>query len=178
MVILGSGDADYQVLVDRARLHGWRIVLCAFSQPVSRDMVATPPLFPLEAELGIQLAEYGDVEVPVTAAPEACDVDIDDVLRRFVREMDRLEGRMNFVGYGMPCNQWMLNWGIAWNEFECRKLVDEYQQAGIVVRHEVVNTNNPDWPVAAAKLVRTSEMVRRALGFSDGPASNPVLAHG
>ena len=35
-VVLGSGDADYQALVDRARNHGRRIVLCAFSQSVSR----------------------------------------------------------------------------------------------------------------------------------------------
>ena len=50
-MILGSGDADYQALVDRARVHGRRIVLCAFSQSVSRDMLAAAPLFPLEAEL-------------------------------------------------------------------------------------------------------------------------------
>ncbi len=41
-VILGSGDADYQALVDRASFHGRRIVLCAFSQSVSRDMLARP----------------------------------------------------------------------------------------------------------------------------------------
>ena len=177
-VILGSGDADYQALVDRARLHGRRIVLCAFSQSVSRDMLATAPLFPLEAELGIQLAEHGDVEVPDIAVPGAYDADIDYVLRRFVREMHRLEGRLNFVGYGILCNQWMLDWGIAWNEYECRKLVDEYQQAGIVERYEVVNPNNPDWPTSAVRLVITNEAVRQVLWFSDGPASNPVLAHG
>ncbi len=38
-VVLGSGDADYQALVDRASFHGRRIVLCAFSQSVSRDML-------------------------------------------------------------------------------------------------------------------------------------------
>ena len=175
-IILGSGDADYQVLVDRARLHGRRIVLCAFSQSVSRDMLATAPLFPLEAELGIQLAEHGDVEVPVTVVSDAEDTGVDDVLQRFVREMYRLESRMNFVGYSMLCNQWMLDWGIAWNEFECRKLIDECQQAGIVERHEVVNPNNPDWPTSAVRLVRTNETVRRALGFDEGPISNPVLA--
>ena len=177
-MILGSGDADYQVLVDRARLHGCRIVLCAFSQSVSRDMLATAPLFPLEAELGIQLAEHGDVEAPVAAVPEVEATGVDDLLGRFVREMDRLEGRMNFVGYGMLCNQWMLDWGMGWNDHECRRLVDEYQQAGIVERHEVFNPNNSDWPTAAVRLVRSNETVRRALGFSDGPISNPVLAHG
>ena len=177
-VILGSGDADYQVLVDRARLHGRRIVLCAFSQSVSRDMLATAPLFPLEAELGIHLAGHGDVEVPVAAVPEVEDTGVDDLLTRFVQEMYRLEGRMNFVGHSMLCNQWMLDWEIGWNEHECRKLVDEYLDAGIVERHEVVNRNNTDWPTAAVRLVRTDEAVRRALGFSDGPISNPVLAHG
>ena len=41
-MILGSGDADYQALVDRARVHGRRIVLCAFSRSVSRDMLVRP----------------------------------------------------------------------------------------------------------------------------------------
>ncbi len=179
-IILGSGDADYQVLVDRARLHGRRIVLCAFSQPVSRDMLATAPLFPLEAELGIRLAEHGDVDVEVVPAPapETDHGGVDDLLARFVREMHQLESRMNFVGYGVLCNRWMLDWGMGWNEYECRNLVDEYLDAGIVERHEVVNPNNPDWPTAAVRLVRASEMVRMALGLSDGPISNPVLAHG
>ena len=175
-VILGSGDADYQVLVDRAKLHGRRIVLCAFSQSVSRDMLAAVPLFPLEAELGIQLAEHGDVTVSLTAVSEVDDPGTDDALERFVREMHRLEGRLNFVGYSMLCNQWMLDWGMGWNEYECRQLIDEYQEVGILERHEVVNPNNPDWPTSAVRLVRTNETVRQALGFSDGPVSNPVLA--
>lgn len=57
---------------------------------------------------------------------------------------------------------------MGWNEFECRKLVGEYQQAGILERHEVANPNNPDRPVAAVKLVRTNETVRRALGSRSG----------
>ena len=51
-VILGSGDADYQALVDRARVHGRRIVLCAFSQPVSRDMLAVGPVLPAGGRAG------------------------------------------------------------------------------------------------------------------------------
>ena len=176
-VILGSGDADYQALVGRARLHGRRIVLCAFSQSVSRDMLATAPLFPLEAELGIRTAEHGDVPVSVQQVPEEDGAGVDDALERFVREMDRLEGRLNFVGYSMLCNQWMLDWGLAWNEYECRKLVDEYQQAGIVERHDVINRSNPDWPTSAVRLARTNERVRRALGFSEGPASNSALVN-
>ena len=175
-VILGSGGADYQVLVDRARALGRRIVLCAFSRSVSPDMLATAPFFPLEAELGIQLAEHGDVNVTLSAVPEVDDAGIDDALGRFVREMHRLEGRLSFVGYSMLCNQWMLEWGVGWNEHECRRLIDQYQEAGIVERHEVANRNNPDWPTSAIRLVRTSETVRRALGFSDGPVSNPVPA--
>ena len=174
-VILGSGDADYQVLVDRAKSYGKRIVLCAFSASVSRDMLATAPLFPLEAELGIQTAEHGDVKLDVAAAPESDYAESNDVLGRFVRQMHNLESRMNFVGYSMLCNRWMPDWGLAWNEYECRKLLDEYQDAGIVERHEVINPNNPDWPTGAVRLVRSDERVRQALGFSDGPASNPVL---
>ena len=175
-VILGSGDADYQVLVDRARSYGKRIVLCAFSASVSRDMLATAPLFPLEAELGIQMAEHGDVNLDLAAAAlESEDSASDDVLGRFVRQMYNLESRMNFVGYSMLCNRWMPDWGLAWNEYECRKLLDEYQDAGIVERHEVINPNNPDWPTGAVRLVRSDERVRQALGFSEGPAANPVL---
>ena len=151
-------------------------MLCAFSQSVSWDMLAAAPFFPLEAELGIQLAEHGDVNVSLTVVPEVDDAGVDDILERFVREMHRLEGRLNFVGYSMLCNQWMLDWGMGWNENECRRLIEKYQDAGIVERHEVVNPNNPDWPTSAVWLVRASETVRRALGFSDGAVSNPVLA--
>ena len=90
-VILGSGDADYQALVDRARVHGRRIVLCAFSQSVSRDMLATAPFFPLEAELGIRLAEHGDVNLALAAVPVTEDAGTDNVLERFLREMHNLE---------------------------------------------------------------------------------------
>ncbi len=176
-VILGSGDADYQVLVDRAKSYGKRIVLCAFSASVARDMLATAPLFPLEAELGIQTAEHGDVKLDVAAARESDYAESNDVLGRFVRQMHNLESRMNFVGYGMLCNRWMPDRGLAWNEYECRKLLDEYQDAGIVERHDVFNPNNPDWPTSAVRLVRSDERVRQALGFSDGLASNPVLEH-
>ena len=112
----------------------------------------------------------------VAAAQGSDDGESDGVLERFVRQMYDLESRMNFVGYGMLCNQWMLDWGLAWNEYECRQLIDEYQQAGIVERHEVHNHYNPDWPTSAVRLVRTDERVRQALGFSDRPVSNPVLA--
>ena len=108
--------------------------------------------------------------------PAEDDSGADDVLERFVREMDKLEGRINFVGYNMLVNQWMLDWGIGWNEFECRRLIDGYQQAGIVDRHEVINRNNPDWPTSAIRLVRSDERVRRALGLTDGPMASPVTA--
>ena len=88
--------------------------------------------------MGIQLAEHGDVNVSLSAVVEAHDSGADDVLERFVREMHRLEGRLNFVGYSMLCNQWMLDWGMGWNENECRRLIDEYQEDGIVERHGVV----------------------------------------
>ena len=64
----------------------------------------------------------------------------------------------------------MLEWGLAWNEHECRKLIDDYQQAGIVERHEVVNRSNPDWPTSAIRLVRTNEAVRdEHWGSATGP---------
>ncbi len=71
---------------------------------------------PLEAELGIHLAEHGDVNVPAPASPPDARAPADDgALSTFITEMNRLEGRMNFVGYSILCNQWMLDWGIAWN---------------------------------------------------------------
>ena len=118
-----------------------------------------------------------NVSVPQERWKQDRSLAIDETLERFVREMDRLEGRMNFAGYSMLVNQWMLDWGLAWNEYECRKLVDDYQQAGIVERHEVVNRSNPDWPTSAIRLVRTNEAVRMALGFSDGPASDLALVN-
>ncbi len=91
--------------------------------------------------------------------------------------MYKLEGRLSLVGYSMLSNQWMLDWGLVWNEYEFRGLSDEYQEDGIVERHEVVNRNNPDWPTSAIRLIRTNETVRQAPGFSEAPTSNPVLVH-
>ena len=175
-IILGSGDSDYQVLVDRARARDRRIILCAFSQAVGREMLAAAPLFPLEAELGIHLAEHGDVEVRTNAPQEDASSSGDDAaIGTFITEMDRLEGRMNFVGYSMLCNQWMLEWGMGWNEHECRRMVDDLVEAGVVERHDVVNHNNPQFPTSAVRLVRANETVRNALGLNRPPISNPVL---
>ena len=170
MIVLASGDSDFQILVDKAREMGRRIVLCAFSQSVARDMLAVAPLFPLEAELGIQLAEHGDV--PVQEQQEAA---LQDTLHVFVREMGKLENRMNFVGYNMLCNQWMLDWGMAWNEYECRKLVDQWIYEEIIERHDVYNPNNPQYPTSAIRLVRSNEMVRDLLGLNRPTISNPVV---
>ena len=175
-IVLGSGDSDYQVLVDRARARDRRIILCAFSQAVGREMLAAAPLFPLEAELGIHLAEHGDVAVRTDAPQEKTSSFGNDVaIGAFITEMNRLEGRMNFVGYSMLCNQWMLEWGMGWNEYECRRMVDNLVQVGVVERHDVVNHNNPQFPTAAVRLVRANETVRNALGLNRPPISNPVL---
>ena len=174
VVILGSGDSDYQVLVDRARAMGRRVILCAFSQSVARDMLAVAPLFPLEAELGIQLAEHGDVEVQLPTPEEEAQA-FQDVLHVFIREMSKLEGRMNFVGYSMLCNQWMLDWGIAWNEYECRRLVEDWLYDGVIERHDVPNPNNPQYPTSAVRLIRTNETVRDVLGLNRPAIANPVV---
>ena len=88
--------------------------------------------------------------------------------------MSRLEGRMNFVGYSILCNQWMLDWGIAWNEYECRKVVDDLVQDGVVERHDVFNLNNPQFPTAAVRLARTNETVQNTLGLNRPRIGNPV----
>ena len=82
---------------------------------------------------------------------------------------------MNFVGYNMLCNQWMLDWGVGGNEYECRKMVDDLVEAGVVERHDAFNPNNPQFPTSAVRLVRTNETVRSALGLNSTPISNPVL---
>ena len=175
-IILGSGDSDYEVLVDRARTRGRRIILCAFSQAVGREMLAAAALFPLEAELGIHLAEHGDVNVPAPASPPDARAPADDgALSTFITEMSSLEGRMNFVGYSILCNQWMLDWGIAWNEYECRKVVDDLVQDGVIERHDVFNPNNPRFPTAAVRLARTNETVQNTLDLNRPRIGNPVL---
>ena len=162
--------------MDHARGRDRRIILCAFSQAVGREMLAAAPLFSLEAELGIHLAEHGDVGVRTDVPQENASASGNDaVIGTFITEMSRLEERMNFVGYSMLCNQWMLEWGMGWNEHERRRMVDDLVHAGVVERHDVFNHNNPLFPTSAVRLVRANETVRNALGLNRPPISNPVL---
>ena len=169
-IILGSGDSDYQALVERAKNNGRRIIICAFSQSVARDMLAVAPLFPLEAELGFRLPEHGTLP-----SPEETQQQSQDVLQSFVRQMDRLENSLNFVGYNKLCTQWMLDWGIASTEYECYRLIDQWLYDEIVERHDVANPNNPSFPTSAIRLIRSNDHVRDLLGFSTTRVSNPVV---
>ena len=169
-IILGSGDSDYQALVDRAKDNGRRIIICAFSQSVARDMLAVAPLFPLEAELGFRLPEHGTLPSPAETEQHS-----HDVLQTFVRQMDRLESSLNFVGYNKLCTQWMLDWGIASTEYECYRLIDQWLYDEIVERHDVANPNNPAFPTSAIRLIRSNDHVRDLLGFSTTRVSNPVV---
>ena len=168
-ILLGSGDSDYQALVDRAKSNGRRIILCAFSQSVARDMLAVAPLFPLEAELGFRLPEHGTLPSPAETQQHSR-----DVLQSFVRQMDRLESSLNFVGYNKLCTQWMLDWGIASTEYECYRLIDQWIYDEIVERHDVPNPNNPAFPTSAIRLIRSNDHVRDLLGFSGTTVINPV----
>ena len=170
-IILGSGDSDYQALVERAKNNGRRIIVCAFSQSVARDMLAVAPLFPLEAELGFRLPEHGTLPSPAETQQQS-----QDVLQTFVRQMDRLESSLNFVGYNKLCTQWMLDWGIASTEYECYRLIDQWLYDEIVERHDVANPNNPAFPTSAIRLIRSNDHVRDLLGFSTTRVSNPVVA--
>ena len=76
---------------------------------------------------------------------------------------------------GAVPTEWMLDWGIAWNEYEGRKVVDNLVQDGVVERHDVFNPNNPQFPTAAVRLARTNETVQNTLGLNRPPISNPVL---
>ncbi len=170
-IVLGSGDSDYQALVDRAKSNGRRIIICAFSQSVARDMLAVAPLFPLEAELGFRLPEHGAI-----AEGDGMHTSTQDALQTFVRQMDRLETAMNFVGYNKLCTQWMLDWGIASTEYECYRLIDQWLYEEIVERHDVANPNNPAYPTSAIRLIRSNETVRELLGFNRTAAVKSVLA--
>ena len=170
-IVLGSGDSDYQALVDRAKSNGRRIIICAFSQSVARDMLAVAPLFPLEAELGFTLPEHGNL-----AAGDGELMSTQDALQIFVRQMDRLETAMNFVGYNKLCTQWMLDWGIASTEYECYRLIDQWLYDELVERHDVANPNNPAYPTSAIRLIRSNEEVRDLLGFNRSAAPKPALA--
>jgi hypothetical protein len=111
-VILGSGDADYQALVDRARVHGRRIVLCAFSQSVSRDMLARPRYSSLRPSWVSSWRNTATSTWTSRLIPRRATPGIDDVLVRYIREMYKLEGRLSLVGYSMLSNQWILDWGL------------------------------------------------------------------
>ena len=168
-IILGSGDSDYQALVERANDNERRIIVCAFSQSVARDMLAVAPLFPLEAELGFRLPEHG-------ALPSQADVEqhSQDVLQSFVRQMDRLEGSLNFVGYNKLCTQWMIDWGIASTEYECYRLVEQWTYDEIVEKHDVPNPNNPTYPTSAIRLIRSNDAVRDLLGYGRSAVTNQL----
>ena len=64
---------------------------------------------------------------------------------------------------------------MGWNEHECRQMVDDLTQDGVVERHDVVNPNNPQFPTWAVRLVRTNDTVRNVLGLNRRPISNLVL---
>ena len=199
-IILASGDSDFQVLIDRAKHYDKRLIMCAFSTSVARDMLAAAPLFPLEAELGSTRSQPGAIPVtlqqPSATQPEASTGPTDDgdpevrpalpaesgdqppadpAISRFIQGMDGLESRLAFVGYSMLCNEWMLDWNIASNEQECRRIVDEYINARIIERHDVPNPNNPTYPTSAVRLVRDHDQVRACLGLDDRPIANPVI---
>ncbi len=170
-IVLGSGDSDYQALVDRAKINGRRIIICAFSQSVARDMLAVAPLFPLEAELGFRLPEHG-----TGAGSDAPPISTEDALQIFVRQMDRLETAMNFVGYNKLCTQWMMEWGIASTEYECYRLIDQWLYDEVVERHDVANPNNPAYPTSAVRLIRSNEAVRDLLGYNRPSVARPAVA--
>ena len=53
-----------------ARALDCRIILGTFRQAVGREILTPAPLFPLEADLGIHLAEHVHVEVKARAPQE------------------------------------------------------------------------------------------------------------
>ena len=139
-------------------------------------MLAAVPPFPVEAELGIHLTEHGDAEIKMLALREIASSSGNDVvLSTVITEMNRLKGRMNFVGYSMLCSQWMPDWGIARNEYQCRGMVDGLVEHGVVEFHDAFNPNNLEFPTWAIRPARTNETVRNTLGLNRPPISNPVL---
>ena len=175
-VVLGSGDSDFQILIQRAKLLDKRIVLCTFSRSVSKDMLAATALSPLEAELGIELAEHGNIPAQNVTEEERQEIQDQD-RERFIKEMNLLEGRMQFVGHNMLCNQWMSEWSIAWTEYDCRRLVEQWLEEEILQRHDVRNPNNPTYATPAIRLNKQNEIVRQTLGLNKTSVHNTISPH-
>ena len=172
VVLMATGDSDFEFLAEKCRDKDMRVVLCSFSQMVSRDMLSVVAVFPLEAELdNFRVPEHGLVQIEEAEA----DGNYDEPLRVFVHNVRRIDGRLDFVGYGKLCNEWMIHWGVARTETECFDLVEKWSMLNYIEKYEVENPFNPVRPTAAVRLNIDHPVVRDILGFGQRGPRNTVL---
>lgn len=160
IVILATGDADFQILVDKCKSINVRVLLTAFAPNLSSDMRAVAPFFPIEGELeSARRPVHGDVPVFVNndLPPHS------QALLRFVPRMDQFSRTLSFVGYGKLCHEWMIDWGVANTERDCFDFMDIWQEQGVVETYSVNNPGNPRYPTTAVRLCKDHPKVREIL---------------
>ena len=156
-IVIASGDSDYEALVQRATLHGARIIISAFSDSISRDMLAAAPFFPLEAEL------------PVVPPPQWEPEDTAGMTRTkatlepLVQMMEHLESTLKFVGYTRLCSQWMLDWNIARDSDEAYHILQYWQGRGVLAKHRIPKQEPHTQRILALRLERQHADVQLAL---------------
>ena len=94
-------------------------------------------------------------------------------MQTFVRQMDRLESSLNFVGYNKLCTQWMLDWGIASTEYECYRLIDQWLYDEIVERHDVAEPEQSVLPHVGDTADPLQRQRARPAGFQHYQGQQP-----
>lgn len=170
-LLLATGDADFQILVNKCKDVGLRVILAAFSPSFSTDLLSAAPFFPLESEMSeVRLAEHGLVPVLSHARYGTVDRQLAD----FVVRIDRFSRNVSFVGYGKLCREWMVDWGVGRSERDCFDLMERWQSQGIVETYQVPNPMNPLYPTTAVRLQREHPLVREIMekgtdAYTDDP---------
>ena len=169
-IILASGDSDYEALVRRAKQGNRRVIICAFSKSIARDLLNTAPVFPLEAELGIEdpgSPQYGEMQANGDSR----------LLPIFIQKMDHFERQLQFVGYNRLSSQWMIQWGVAIDEYQSCTLLQTWIKKDIIERHDALTPNSKGAYTPAVRLVRTNLTVKEALLQGNGDARTPACPH-
>ena len=156
-IVIASGDSDYEPLVQRAMLHSTRIIICAFSDSISRDMLAVAPFFPLEAELpALRPPQCGPEDTAGMTRTKA-------TLEPLVQMMEHLESKLRFVGYTRLCSQWMLDWNIAKDSDEAYHILQYWQGKGVLTKHRIPKQEPNTQRTLALRLERQNADVQLAL---------------
>ena len=183
VLLLATGDADFQILVNKCKAVGLRVVLSAFSPSFSTDLMSAAAFFPLEGEIaGVRPLEHGRVPVLSPARYGTADRQLTD----FVLRIDQFSRNVSFVGYGKLCREWMIDWGVGRSDRDCFDLMERWQNQGIVETYQVSNPVNPQYPTTAVRLHLDHPVVQEILelnsasegdAFSDDMFQSPRNSH-